>query len=173
MNHYYYYTSQWRSIYYLQSVFTFTSSTFPFNTLMKNLLVPGCSHRYQLIGNRNIAASSDINIKLLKERFPHEIESIFLGAAENTTFKAFNCAMCLKNVFMLMLHEAITTIQKSFVRSKLKAFCRFQSLHFTHLSHKGLIHIYSLYIYSLFVSVSKTKLAGGQAIITMIKGVYQ
>ena len=68
----------------------FTSSTFPFNTLMKNLLVPGCSHRYQLIGNRNIAASSDINIKLLKERFPHEIESIFLGAEENTTFKAFN-----------------------------------------------------------------------------------
>ena len=68
----------------------FTSLTFPFNTLMKNLLVPGCSHRYQLIGNRNIAASSDINIKLLKERFPHEIESIFLGAEENTTFKAFN-----------------------------------------------------------------------------------
>ena len=66
----------------------FASSTFPFNTLMKNLLVPGCSHRYQLIGNRNIAASSDINIKLLKERFPHEIESIFLGAEENTTFKA-------------------------------------------------------------------------------------
>ena len=68
----------------------FRAETFPFNTLMKNLLVPGCSHRYQLIGNRNIAASSDINIKLLKERFPHEIESIFLGAEENTTFKAFN-----------------------------------------------------------------------------------
>ena len=61
---------------------------------MKNLLVPGCSHRYQLIGNRNIAASSDINIKLLKERFPHEIESIFLGAAENTTFNIQGFQLC-------------------------------------------------------------------------------
>ena len=100
MNHYYY-TSQWRSTVQYSTVqystvsfhilpVQFRAETFPFNTLMKNLLVPGWSHRYQLIGNRNIAASSDINIKLLKERFPHEIESIFLGAEENTTLKAFN-----------------------------------------------------------------------------------
>ena len=68
---------------------------------------------------------------------------------KDTKFKAFNDTMCLKNVFMLMLHEAITTIQKSFVRSKLKAFCRFQSLHFTHLSHKGLI--FTAYISTVFL----------------------